>query len=125
MYSRKRWSKRKENLEDFQSQSQDSKPKSGNEKNFSDLDILVAKRKGIRSCTSHLISNFVNYEHLSSSVLAFVTKSAGVEIPNTMEEALKNPEWRRAIMEEMQAIKKKNTWDVVQRPKDKVLVGCK
>ena len=67
----------------------------------------------------------MNYEHLSSSVLAFVTKSAGVEIPNTMEEALKNPEWRRAIMEEMQAIKKKNTWDVVQRPKDKVLVGCK
>ena len=78
----------------------------------------MAKRKGIRSCTSHPISNFVNYEHLSSSILAFITKSAGVEIPNTVEEALKNPEWRRAI-------KKNNTWDVVQRPKDKVLVGCK
>ena len=83
MYSRKLWSKRKENLEDFQSQRQDSKPESGNENNFSDLDILVAKRKGIRSCYSHPISNFVNYEHLSSFVLAFVTKSAGVEIPNT------------------------------------------
>ena len=67
----------------------------------------------------------MNYEHLSSSVLAFVTKSAGGEIPNTVEEALKNPEWRRAIMEEMQAIKKNNTWDVVQRSKDKVPVGCK
>ena len=82
----------------------------------------MAKRKGIRSCTSHSISNFVNYEHLSCSVLAFVTKLAGVKIPKTLEEALKNPKWRRAIMEEMQAIKKNNTWDVVQRLKDKVPV---
>ena len=74
---------------------------------------------------AHPISNFVNYKHLPSSVLAFVTKSAGVEIPNTVEEAMKNPEWSRAIMEEMQAIKKNNTWDVVQRPKDKVPVGRK
>ena len=78
MYSRKRWSKGKKNLEDFHSQSQDSKPESGNENNFSDLDIHVAKRKGIQPCTSHPISNFVNYEHLSSSVLAFVTKSTSV-----------------------------------------------
>lgn len=28
-------------------------------------------------------------------------------------------------MEEMQAIKKNNTWDAVHRPKDKVPVGCK
>ena len=113
MYSQKRWSKRKENLEDFQSHIQDSKPESDTENNFSDP---AAKRKGIRSCTSQPISNFVNYKHLSSSVPTFVIKSARVEIPKIVEEALKNPEWRKAIMEEMQAIKKNNTWDVVQRP---------
>lgn len=31
----------------------------------------------------------------------------------------------KRIMEEMQAIKKNNTWDVVHTPKDKVPVGCK
>ena len=38
---------------------------------FSDLEIPIAHRKGIRSCTMHPISNYVSYQKLSPSFKAF------------------------------------------------------
>ena len=32
---------------------------------LSNLDILIALRKDKQSCTDHLISNFVSYDHLN------------------------------------------------------------
>ena len=71
-----------------------------------DLDIPIALRKGVRSCTQHPISNFVAYEHLSSSFRAFVTNLSGEEIPRTIQEALRVPKWKKDVIEEMQALEK-------------------
>ena len=70
-----------------------------------DLDLPIALRKGVQSCTQHPISV--------------------VEIPHGIEEALKSPKWKQAVLEEMLALEKKGTWDVVKKPKGKVPVGCK
>ena len=43
----------------------------------------------------------------------------------SIHEALKIPKWKVPIMEEMQALKKNDTWDIVELPKGKYLVGCK
>lgn len=38
-----------------------------------DLDVPIAFRKGVRSCTQHLMSNFVSYMELSSSMVTFTS----------------------------------------------------
>ena len=47
-----------------------------------DLDIPIATRKGVRSCTQHPISKFVSYSRLSPSHKAFVPNLASVSIPS-------------------------------------------
>ena len=46
-------------------------------------------------------------------------------IPNNVQEALKVPEWREAIFEEMRALEKNATWEKVDLPQGKGVVGCK
>ena len=72
-----------------------------------DLDIPIAMRKRIRSCTKHPISDFVTYEHLSHSIEALVTNLSSVEIPKNVQDAQRSLERKNDIIEEMQALEKK------------------
>ncbi|RVW96831.1 Retrovirus-related Pol polyprotein from transposon RE1 [Vitis vinifera] len=56
---------------------------------------------------------------------ALVSNLAVVKIPNNIQEAWENPDWRKAIRDEMHALEKIGTWEVVPKPKEKVPVGCK
>ena len=56
-----------------------------------DLDIPIATRKGVRSCTQHPISKFVLYSRLSPSHKAFVSNLASVSMPNHVQDALTDP----------------------------------
>ena len=40
---------------------------------YIDLNLPIATRKGVRSCTQHTIGNFVSYDKLSPNFRAFVT----------------------------------------------------
>lgn len=42
-----------------------------------------------------------------------------------IQEALDDPNWKLAIMEEMNALRKSGTWEVVDLLKDKKIVRCK
>ncbi|RVW36184.1 Retrovirus-related Pol polyprotein from transposon RE2 [Vitis vinifera] len=56
---------------------------SGNPKNISEtLDVPIAHRKGVRSCTKHPISKFVSYDNLFPSFHAFTTNLSSVNIPS-------------------------------------------
>ena len=46
-------------------------------------------------------------------------------MPNSIQEAWKDSRWREAILEEMRALEKTRTWEVVQKPKGKIPVGYK
>ena len=48
-----------------------------------------------------------------------------MEIPNTVQDALKVPEWKEAVFEEMKALEKDGMWEFVELPKGKTIVGCK
>ena len=47
-----------------------------------------------------------------------------IVIPTSVEEALKNPKWKEAMLEEMRALNKNHTWDLEAKPKGVKLVGC-
>lgn len=125
---------------------QESEPTTGNEVNTSlqssptvpiashelvgtsEPDLPIAVRKGTRTCTKHPLyplSSFVSYERLSSSHKSFLTHLNTISIPKTLSEALKSEEWKQAMRVEMEALEKNDTWDLVELPTGKSLVGCK
>ena len=59
---------------------------------FSHNDIPIALRKGKRSCTSHSISRFVSYSHLSPSFHAFIYSMDSYSIHKFVSKALSIPE---------------------------------
>ena len=48
-----------------------------------------------------------------------------VTIPKDWREAKQNPRWKEAMLEELAALEKNNTWDLVPFPIGKKVVGCK
>ena len=46
-------------------------------------------------------------------------------MPRNIEEALDDPNWKSAVLEEFNALKKNGTWEIVDLPYDKKEVGCK
>lgn len=50
----------------------------------SQLDLPIALRKGVRSCTKHPLSNFTSYNNLSASYSAFISQVSSVTIPSSI-----------------------------------------
>jgi hypothetical protein len=101
---------------------------------FDDLDIPIAQRKQPRSTTrkrpSHLsqydISNYVSYSSMGPQYRAFIAAlDSAVPIPHDWQEAKRCPTWRDAMLEEMAALDKNNTWVLTTLPPNKRVVGCK
>ncbi|XP_019256261.1 PREDICTED: uncharacterized protein LOC109234647 [Nicotiana attenuata] len=90
-----------------------------------ELDVPIAHKKGVRSCTKHPLSNFVSYNSLSPSYRAFALCISFVSIPRNWREAFADSRWKQAMIEEMKALSKNETWDLVTSPLNKKLVGCK
>lgn len=87
--------------------------------------LPIALRKGKRSCTNHPLSKHVSYGKLSQNHSSYVSKVTNMFIPRNIQEALNDPDWNAAVMEEIHALEKNGTWDLVNLPKGQKLVGCK
>ena len=92
---------------------------------YSDLDLPIALRKGTISCTQHPLANYISYHRLSPKYKSFLTTLSSIEIPKTVEDALKDRNWTKAMEEEMSALERNKTWDMVPRPEGVRLVGCR
>ena len=90
-----------------------------------DSNIPIALRKGVRTCTNHPICRFVSYEGLSPSYQTFVSALDNVQVPNSIQEALKSLEWRKTFSEEIKALEKNGTWVISDLPPGKKPVACK
>ncbi|RVW92088.1 Retrovirus-related Pol polyprotein from transposon TNT 1-94 [Vitis vinifera] len=88
-------------------------------------DLPIALRKQPHSCTLHPILKFVSYNALSAKCRAFTTNLDRIQIPKNIQKALEIPEWKEAVMEETRALEKNGTWEVMNLPRGKKLVGCK
>ncbi|RVW17578.1 Retrovirus-related Pol polyprotein from transposon RE1 [Vitis vinifera] len=48
-----------------------------------------------------------------------------IQLPKNIQEAFEIPEWKEAVMEEIRALEKNETWEVMNLPRGKKPVGCK
>ena len=90
-----------------------------------DLSIPIALRKGTYSYTMYPIAKYVWFHKLSQNYKAFTSNLSSVSLPKTIQEVLSHIEWRTIIIEEMKALKKNDTWEIVELLRDKMIVGCK
>ena len=95
------------------------------EANPGDLQWPIALRKGKRSCTRHPIGRYVFYDRLNPQFKTFVTTVDREMIPRSFEEAMTDENWKLAIEDELRALAKNKTWDIVNIPCGKSKVGCK
>ena len=71
------------------------------------LDLLIAFRKGTRTCKStYPIANFVSYDHLSSASRSLIVSLGSFFVPKIVKEALHHPGWSEVIPEEIHALGK-------------------
>ena len=71
------------------------------------------------------VTNFMSTKRLSKSYESFVNQISAVSVPNKVQDALGDPKWRKAMDEEMEALQKNNTWELVSLPHEKKAVGCR
>ncbi|CAL2253949.1 unnamed protein product [Prunus armeniaca] len=72
--------------------------------------------------TNHLLSTAFR---LSESWVHFVKQLADITVPNSVTEALEDSKWKEAMNEEMRALQKNGTWELVSLPHGKKTVGCR
>lgn len=98
------------------------------------INLPIGLRKEARSTTGkpptrygfeHDISNYVSYESLSLTYRAFIASLQYVRIPKYWKEAVHDPKWHDAMLEELRALEKNETWDLVKLPSEKKVVSCK
>lgn len=90
-----------------------------------DLDLTIAVRKGVRSCTQHPLANYLFDHRFSQNHKSFLTSLDTIIIPKLVDEALKDQNWKQVMLEEMRALNKNQTWELVPRPKGVTPVGCR
>ncbi|KAA0047030.1 putative mitochondrial protein [Cucumis melo var. makuwa] len=64
-------------------------------------------------------------ENLSPQFRAFTASLDSTTIQKNIYIALECPKWKNAVMEEMKALEKNNTWEICALPKGHKPVGCK
>ena len=88
-----------------------------------DLDLPIALRKGKRN--TYPISNYLSYDRISESHRAYLTRMSDMLVPKNIHEALGDLNWRKAVREEIKALEKNETWEIVNTPRNHKIVGCK
>ena len=101
---------------------------------FEGLDIRTnGVKKALESANEKLrrsareknpVSRF-GYDEYMAYHYAFMMKVATVREPETFSEAAKDPRWIEAMNEEMRALRKNETWDLVPHSPHRKAIGCR
>ena len=73
----------------------------------------------------HNIAKYFSYSRVSPAYRTFIASLQAVSIPKDWRCAKQDPKWENAIKEELLALQKNKTWELVHLPKGKKAVGCK
>ena len=67
--------------------------------------------------TKYSINNYVSSHRLTESYSFTVNQLSTFSIPSNVQDALADPKWRKAMNEEIEALQKNATWELVPLPK--------
>jgi hypothetical protein len=81
-------------------------------------------RQSIRICKSIKLLDFA-YSCYSSSFTSFLASIHCLFEPPSYKEAILNPLWQQAMVKELSALHKTDTWNLVPLPPGKSVVGCR
>ncbi|CAO2199022.1 unnamed protein product [Urochloa humidicola] len=73
----------------------------------------------------HDIAKYVSYSSVSPTYRTFIASLQAVPIPKDWRCAKQDPKWKDAMKEELLALQKNKTWELVHLPVGKKAVGCK
>ncbi len=73
----------------------------------------------------HDIANYITYSHVSPAYKTFIASLQTMPIPKDWKCAKQDPKWKDAMKEELNALVKNKTWELVKLPPEKRAVGCK
>jgi hypothetical protein len=71
------------------------------------------------------MAKFIFYDNCSPFFKTFIASLDSISIPKDRREAMQDTKWKAAMIEEMKALEKNNTWKLVKLPHGKEPVGCK
>ena len=69
--------------------------------------------------------NYIDYQQVSPSYKCFFTTIQNIKTPKNTKEALKNPNWKQAMDDEMSALIQNQTWELVNLLYGKKPLGCR
>ncbi|CAL8998283.1 unnamed protein product [Prunus brigantina] len=105
-----------------------------NEIHLQPYQLPVRKNRGIpkiqyeadpKAKVKYPISNHVSTHRLSAPHAMLIKQLDSLSTPSSVEEALIDPNWKQAMNDEMQALQKNSTWELVPLPSGKRTVGCR
>ncbi|CAL2259014.1 unnamed protein product [Prunus armeniaca] len=70
------------------------------------------------------IAHYMSTQRLAEAYQAFVNQMSTVATPSKVQDTLSDSKWVSAKTEEMQALEKNQTWELVQLPEGNKPVGC-
>ncbi|PRQ37607.1 putative RNA-directed DNA polymerase [Rosa chinensis] len=79
----------------------------------------------IKAKAKYPIANFMSNHRISGSHALVIDQLSTVSIPSNVQDALTNPKWTKAMNEELEALQKNATWELVPMPVGKKTVGCR
>lgn len=80
--------------------------------------------KNSTPCT-YPIANFLTYNHFSEPHQQFLAALSLVKEPRFYHEAMTDIRWCKAMNDELTALERNNTWDIVKLPPKVKPIGCK
>ena len=67
--------------------------------------------------------NFIKTKNKELAI--YSSRVYAIQIPQTHHEALRDKNWKNVMNEEIKPLNKNQTWEIVDLPKGKKIVGCK
>ncbi|KAL4303976.1 hypothetical protein GQ457_10G014420 [Hibiscus cannabinus] len=88
---------------------------------FKDYQVDLPK---VRT-SPHAIHQVLSFHNISSLHMSFVNSIDVLKEPKSYKHAILHDCWKKAMSEEITALERNNTWDLVPLPEGKQAIGCK
>jgi len=85
---------------------------------------LTWRRKALKA-TMRMNIPILDTDNLSTRHQSFIVVIDAIEIPTSVQEAMRSEHWTQAMREKMDTLERNSTWEIVDKREDKKALGCR